>query len=94
MYGYFVIMYHATTETGKEFNYFGYAPIKMGYNMLNMLRTTHEDNGIMKFTIEVKGCYQFKTKKEAAEFTAHNNKGADHNGTGLDAFLKEINGES
>ncbi len=90
MNGHFVIMYKATTETGKEFNYFSYIAIKMGYNMMKILRNIPGYTGNVNSKIEVKCCYQFQTKKEAKAFADHNNQGADHNGTGLKAFLDEI----
>lgn len=94
MNGNFVIQYKATTETGKTFYYYSYLQIGFGNNMMNIFRTIHDDNGIMKFTIEVNGCFPFQTKKKAKEVADINNAGADHNGTGLTAFLKEIAGES
>lgn len=94
MNGHFVIMYKATTETGKTFHYYSYLQIGFGNNMMNIFRTINDDNGIMKFTIEVNGCFPFQTKKKAVEVVSINNEGANKNGTGLNAFLKEIDGES
>ena len=90
----FVILRKATTDTGKTFHWYEHHSIGYGNDIMRELRTLHNFYKGIGHTIEAESLFPFKTMREASDFADHNNAGADHNGTGLTAFLKEIAGES
>ena len=94
MNGHFVILRKATTKTGKTFYWYEYHSIGYGNDIMGELRTVNNFYKGIEHTIEAERLFPFKTMREASNFVDHNNQGADLNGTGLTAFLKEINGES
>ena len=94
MKGHFVILRKATTETGKIFYWYEHHSIGYGNDIMRELKTLHNFYKGIGHTIEAERLFQFKTMREASEFESRNNKGADKNGTGMTAFLKEIAGES
>ena len=88
----FVILRKATTKTGKTFYWYEHHSIGYGNDIMRELRTLHNFYKGIEHTIEAERLFPFKTVREASEFEARNNMGADMNGTGLTAFLKEIAG--
>ena len=94
MNGQFIILRKATTATGKTFYWYEHHSIGYGNDIMRELRTVHNVYKGIEHTIEADRLFQFKTMREASEFESRNNKGADKNGTGMTAFLKEIAGES
>lgn len=89
-----VILRKATTDTGKTFYWYEHISIGYGTDIMRDLRTNHGNNGSRTFTIEADRLFPFKTMREAIEFAERNNMGADMNGTGLDAFIKEMSHKS
>ena len=89
-----VILRKATTDTGKTFYWYEHISIGYGTDIMRDLGTVHGNNNGRTFTIEADRLFPFKTMREAIEFAERNNVGADMNGTGLDAFIKEMNRKS